>query len=448
MQIITHNLNADNTQRQLKIADGNKRKTAEKLSSGYRINRSADDAAGLTISEKMRKQIRGLTKASKNIQDGISLIQTADGALNEMHDILQRMNELSTQAANDPNTKADRNAIHAELNQLKSEINRISRTTQFNTHTILMAKQLIQIDAEDYGEVIMDDKFYGMGNRAPYQHVYGKSIDFSQINASNKEELINKQFYVTCSQNCRQEFTFRFTDQQTSSISIYGENLSVEIGMKDASLNTGADIVARIHSLVLGKQAEFINALKVTRPNWTNTYNDTIIGHANGVAIDGSKITFYSTMFGPPYFPEMGLIRATDMLQTEQNFLIQVNDNPYQEIALNLRTINSATLGVGVINVSSFEAAGKTMANINHAIANLSDYRAYLGAMQNRLEHAMSIADNSAENTQSAESKLRDSDMAKEMVHFSKSKILEQFGQAMLAQNNQDSDGILQLLNV
>ena len=153
-------------------------------------------------------------------------------------------------------------------------------------------------------------------------------------------------------------------------------------------------------------------------------------------------------MFGPPYFPEMGLIRATDMLQTEQNFLIQVNDNPYQEIALNLRTINSATLGVGVINVSSFEAAGKTMANINHAIANLSDYRAYLGAMQNRLEHAMSIADNSAENTQSAESKLRDSDMAKEMVHFSKSKILEQFGQAMLAQNNHDSDGILQLLNV
>ena len=444
MQIITHNQNADTANRHLGIVYENKKKSTEKLSTGYRINRSADDTAGLSISEKMRRQIRGLNKASRNIQDGISLIQTADGALNEVHDILQRMNELSTQAANDTNTQSDRGALQAELNQLKSEINRISRTTQFNTHTILMAKQLVQIDADDYAAVIMNDTFSGMGNRSG--SVYGKTLDFSNVNILNKEDMIGKQFFVTCSQNCSQPFTFRFTDQQTSSISLSGENLSVDIGMKDTAINNGSDIVAKIYDLIVSKQSDFIRTLQTIRPGWSNPYNDTIIGHANAVAATGANITFYSTFFGPPYAPGMGEIRATDLLQTEEIFRLQVNDNPYQEIALNLKTINSATLGLGRLDVTSFESAGKTLDSVHNAIENLSSYRSYLGAMQNRLEKTMSNVDNASENVQRSESLLRDADMADETVRFSRDKILEQFGQAMLAHTNQDTDSVLHLL--
>lgn len=445
MQIITHNLNADNANRQLGITCENKKKSTEKLSTGYRINRSADDAAGLSISEKMRRQIRGLNKASRNIQDGISLIQTADGALNEVHDILQRMNELSTQAANETNTQADRGALQSELNTLKSEINRISKTTHFNTHRILMAKQLVEIDTDDYSAAVMDDRFYGMGNRTGY--VYGKNLDFSNINSSNKEDMIGKRFYVTCSQNCYQTFTFRFTDQQTSSISLIGDSLSVAIGMKDTSINNGSDVVGKIYDLIVSKQADFIKELQNTRPTWSNYYNDTIIGHANAVSAQGANITFYSISFSPPYAPGMGQIHADDLLETEENFRIQVNDNPYQEIALNLKTINSATLGLGTPDVSTFEQAGKTMKSVQNAIENFSSYRSYLGSMQNRLEKTMSSVDNTSENTQSAESKLRDADMADETVRYSKAKILEQFGHAMLANTNQQPDSVTQLLS-
>lgn len=444
MQIITHNLNADNANRQLGIVCEKKKKTTEKLATGYRINRSADDAAGLSISEKMRRQIRGLNKASRNIQDGVSLIQTADGALGEVHDILQRMNELSVQAANDANTQADRGALQDEMVQLKSEINRISRTTQFNTHNILMAKQLVQIDTDDYAAAIMNDKFYGMGNRTG--SVYGKNLDFSNVNASNKERMIGKQFFVTCSWNCSQTFSFQFKDQQMSSIVLNGDSLSVEIGIKDASINNGADIVSKIYDLIVSKQTDFINTIQATRPNWSNSYNDTVIGHANAVAVNGSNITFYSISMGPPYFPGMGEVRATDLLETEENFRIQVNDNPYQEIALNLKTINSATLGLGTPDVTSFESAGKTIDSVQKAIANLSSYRSYLGAMQNRLEKTMKIVDYTSENTQRAESMLRDADMAKETVRFSKDRVLEQFGQAMLAHTNQDAEGVRYLL--
>lgn len=445
MQIITHNMSADNANRQLGIVCEGKKKTTEKLATGYRINRSADDAAGLSISEKMRRQIRGLNKASRNIQDGVSLIQTADGALSEVHDILQRMNELAAQGANDTNTNSDRGALQAEVNQLKSEINRISKTTQFNTHTILMAKQLVEIETDDYAAAIMNDRFSGMGNRTGY--VYGKNLDFSNVNAANKEKMIGKRFYVTCSQNCSQTFTFRFNDQQTSSITLNGDSLSVEIGIKDASINSGADIVAKIYDLIVSKQADFIRELQATRPGWSNHFQDTIIGHANAVAADGANITFYSILDRPPYMPGMGEVRATDLLETEMDFHIQVNDNPYQEIALNLKTINSATLGLGTPDVTSFESAGKALDSIHKAIGNLSSYRSYLGAMQNRLEKTMKIVDYSSENTQRAESLLRDADMAKETVRFSKDRVLEQFGQAMLAHTNQDADGVRSLLD-
>lgn len=442
MTVITHNLAAMNTDRQLGIVSENKKKSAEKLSSGYKINRSADDAAGLQISEKMRKQVKGLNKASNNIQDGMSMIQTADGALAEVHDTLQRMNELATQAANDTNTEADREAIHEELLQLKSEINRTGRTTQFNTHTILWAKQLIEIDADDYADVVMEDLFSGIANHSG--SVYGKRLDFKNINENNKEDLIGKKFLVTCSENCDQIFSFQFTDQassgtQISSSHLNQKNLTVSIGIKSTALKNGIDIVNDILDQVNKNQNAITSG--ATLPT-----GDIQIGHANGISVDGSSIVFYSITSGPPYADGMGLVKATDMMNLEQDYRLQVSDRPYQEITLKLRTISASTLGLGKMNVDSFENAGKTMDEVQSAIDNLSEYRAYLGAMQNRLEKAMANVDNTSENTQRSESKLRDTDVAEEMVNYSKNKILEQFGQVMLAQSSQMTDGVASLL--
>ena len=273
IMVVQHNLTAMNANRQLGITTGQQAKSSEKLSSGYKINRAADDAAGLTISEKMRSQIRGLNKASDNAQDGISLIQTAEGALNEAHSILQRMNELATQAANDTNTSSDRTAIQKEINALTSELDRIASTTQFNTQNLL------------------DGKFSG------------------------------KKLQVGALQN--------------------------------------------------------------------------------------------------------------------------------QKISIKITTMNAKGIGItaGTNNVvTTFTKAGSAMTVFQHAISKVSTMRSELGALQNRLEHTVANLDNVAENTQTAESRIRDTDMAEEMGEYSKNNILAQAGQSMLAQANQSTQGVLSLL--
>ena len=268
--VVQHNLSAMNTNRQMGVVTSALQKSTEKLSSGYKINRAGDDAAGLSISEKMRSQIRGLNKASDNAQDGISLIQVAEGALNETHSILQRMNELATQAANDTNTSTDRTAIKAEIDQLTSEINRIQSTTQFNTQNLL------------------DGKFTG-------------------------------------------------------------KNLQ--------------------------------------------------IGSLKG-----------------------------------------------QTIKISISNMNAATLGVSGLTVDKNSTAGISMSKIQAAIDKVSTQRSNLGALQNRLEHTINNLDTTSENTSAAESRIRDTDMADEMVQYSKNNILAQAGQSMLAQANQQTQGVLSLL--
>ena len=268
--VVQHNMTAANANRMLGITTSAQAKSSEKLSSGYKINRAADDAAGLTISEKMRSQIRGLNKASDNAEDGISLIQVAEGALGETHSILQRMNELATQAANDTNTTADRTAIQKEVDQLASEISRIRSTTQFNTMNLL------------------DGKF--------------------------------------------------------------------------AAKN------------------------------------------------------------------------------------LQVGSLCGQKIQISIDNMSASALGVDTLAVTSFTSAGAAMKDIQSAISLVSGQRSYLGALQNRLEHTVANLDNISENTQSAESRIRDTDMAEEMVTYSKNNILAQAGQSMLAQANQSTQGVLSLL--
>ena len=273
--VVQHNMTAANANRMLGITTSAQAKSTEKLSSGYKINRAADDAAGLSISEKMRSQIRGLNKASSNAQDGVSLVQTAEGALNETHSILQRMNELATQAANGTNTSVDRSAIRAELDQLTSEINRIQSTTQFNTMNLL------------------DGTFSGATNQMKLQvgALSGQSIDFSIANMC-----------------------------------------ATKIGLKKT------------------------------------------------------------------------------------------------------------------LSVSTFTKAGSYMKSVQDAIEVVSKQRSAMGAIQNRLEHTIANLDTTSENTQSAESRIRDTDMASEMVTYSKNNILAQAGQSMLAQANQSTQGVLSLL--
>ena len=268
--VVQHNMAASNANRQLGISTNTLSKSTEKLSSGYRINRAADDAAGLSISEKMRSQIRGLNKASSNAQDGISAIQTAEGALNEAHSILQRMNELATQSANDTNTTADRTAVQSEVNALTNELSRIASTSQFNTQNLL-------------------------------------------------------------------DGTFT------------GKNLQVG-------------------------------------------------------ALENQKIT------------------------------------------ISIGNMNAKALGVDSLDVKSFTKAGSAMTFIQKAISKVSGQRSDLGALQNRLEHTVNNLDNISENTQTAESRIRDTDMASEMVQYSATSIIQQAGQSMLAQANSQTQGVLSLI--
>ena len=268
--VVQHNMAASNANRQLGISTSTLSKSTEKLSSGYRINRAADDAAGLSISEKMRSQVRGLNKASSNAQDGISAIQTAEGALNEAHSILQRMNELATQSANDTNTTADRTAVQSEVDALSKELSRIASTTQFNTQNLL------------------DGNFSGK---------------------------------------------------------------KLQVG-----------------------------------------------------ALAGQKIS------------------------------------------IKIATMNATALGVNALNVKSFTEAGEAMTAIQKAISKVSGQRSDLGALQNRLEHTVNNLDNVAENTQTAESRIRDTDMASEMVQYSATSIIQQAGQSMLAQANSQTQGVLSLI--
>lgn len=270
--VVQHNLSAMNTSRQMNSVSSAMSKSTEKLSSGYKINRAGDDAAGLSISEKMRSQIRGLNKAASNAQDGISLVQVAEGALNETHSILQRMNELATQAANDTNTSVDRTAIKAEIDQLTSEIDRIKSTTQFNSMNLLDGT---------------------------------------------------------------------FSSKQLQVGALEGQSIGVSIAKMSAS------------------------KLQLTAAN---------------------------------------------------------------------------------MNVSSFSAAGKAMKTIQDAIKTVSETRSKLGAIQNRLEHTINNLNTTSENTQAAESRIRDTDMASEMVEYSKNNILAQAGQSMLSQANQQTQGVLSLL--
>ena len=401
--VVQHNLTAMNANRQLTGTTGAQAKSAEKLSSGYRINRAGDDAAGLKISEKMRSQIRGLDKASSNAQDGISLIQTAEGALNEAHSILQRMNELAVQGANDTNESIDRDAINEELDALTSELDRISETTQFNKQNLLdgsFTSKNLQVGANANQKITisidnMNAKSLGLrsikgfesgktqSGKTPTSITYnGMTYDYNtKISQGSNQKLAVSQFKATISNSAN-------INQYVTSIGATGSVIYKDTTGK-AYVNVASAMKADVSA------AKLAMSKAITTDATFKTYlkiQDAVAEGGPTVAAQGGSYTLNK--------PEVG----------------------------------------------NYEKANSTITAVQEAINKVSSQRSALGAIQNRLEHTVSNLDNVSENTQSAESRIRDTDMASEMVNYSKNNILAQAGQSMLAQANQSTQGVLSLL--
>lgn len=375
--IINHNMNAMNAHRNMSMNNVNAGKSMEKLSSGLRINRAGDDAAGLAISEKMRGQIRGLDQGARNAQDGISLIQTAEGALNETHSILQRMRELSVQSATATVTADDRGAMDKEFQQLKSEVDRIGDQTQFNTMDLLKGG-------------------FGATSSGGANIVAGKGITNYNIGGA-------------------QAGTVALT-------SAAGTNSGVKLTavFKDAAGNSTTQVLDDV-AIPTGADTKTINFDKLGFSFTANSsLADTSFG---GVAADTVTITTAAAKF-------------------------QVGANKDQTIDISIRNMKAtgAVLNLSANDVLTQTKAQTSVESLDNAIKEVSTERANLGSVQNRLEHTIANLNTSSENLQASESRIRDVDMAKEMMAFSKNNILSQAAQAMLAQANQQPQGVLQLL--
>ena len=397
--VIQHNLISSNTNRQLNTVTSALSKATEKLSSGYKINRAGDDAAGLSISEKMRAQIKGLTKASDNIQDGISLIQVAEGALAESHSILQRMNELATQAANDSNTDTDRAALQAEIDQLASELNRTADSTSFN-------KDLYPL----LGNYVLPDSIQG--------------VSFPVVNNSTGNMIIDGVTYGPGT---------TVTLNNVLQLNINGRTSTV-IAQVDESTGYGSGITSSSSFTINGSASE--TTIKYC------TLSDAYITDDGNIAVNTPFGVMYASNNGQWTPSKTNLVQAV-----EEEKYIQAGSIQGQAISIPFVNAKAGNLNVDTCDLSTYETAGEAMEKIQNAINTVSSWRSTFGAVQNRLTHAYNIDTYTSENTQSAESRIRDTDMATEMVEYSKDNILNNAGQSMLAQANSIADYVLSLLN-
>lgn len=408
--IINHNLNAMNAHRQMGINTTNQGKAIEKLSSGQRINRAGDDAAGLAISEKMRGQIRGLEGASRNAQDGISMIQTAEGALNETHNMLQRMRELAVQGANDTNTSEDRTKIQEEMNQLMTEIDRISTDTEFNKQKLL------------------DGSFSGnlqIGANGG-QNV---GLDIDKLNSSS----------LGLTTTTKIDDTIKLTAGSNLKDGVYkveGTNLL------DSKGNTVGTITGNTLT-VNGEDTDFDtsvlkNGSELTVKNGEATVKNELGATAKDLASGNYEISGTNVLKDGELVGTLG----TNEIELKDGTKISEADLGFATDAL----ADGSKFTIGGVEVSNHDKASGAIETINSAIETVSEARGKLGAMQNRLEHTIATNDNSAENLQAAESRIRDVDMAKEMMNLSKNNVLVQAAQSMLAQANQQPQGVLSLL--
>lgn len=420
--IINHNLNSMNAHRNMSFNTTQTGKAMEKLSSGLRINRAGDDAAGLAISEKMRGQIRGLDQATRNSQDGISMIQTAEGALNETHSILQRMRELSVQAANDTNNADDRVEIQKEVNQLTSEINRIGNTTEFNTQKLLNGNKVGSAQAPG---PVPATQATGSLNGITFSATSGGAFDGT---AGNIDVVISA------------------SSGASAGASLASGTLTITLD-SDGTMNESAISAALAAGTITGL---------------------TLSG--NGTVVNGDSVAL------------AGGAAATTSNGRDGAASLQIGANQSQQFTVTINDMRAAALGIAgtaagspsgaaaatgaaftantaenalsdfttgterALDVTDATKASAATKVLDHAIKTVSAERSRLGAYQNRLEHTINNLSVGAENLQAAESRIRDVDMAKEMMNFTKNNILNQAAQAMMAQSNQQPQAVLQLL--
>ncbi len=453
--VVQHNMQAMNANRMLGITTSAQAKSTEKLSSGYRINRAADDAAGLTISEKMRKQIRGLDQASTNAQDGVSAVQTAEGALTEVHSMLQRMNELAVQASNGTNSEDDRQAIQDEISQLETEIDRVSETTKFNEIYLLKGqagttnKYMAAHDAGFEGTLVDGDteasftmqvktgssiKIGGVdydvyadgtavselqesvGKLAANETVEIDGVTYTVVDAADVDEAANKLEAATLASKIK----------AGTEVNLTPADAAKKVTAVDTSKSTTINQTEAIEKIT----AELLAANKIGATDQAPTVTAGTADADGNVTFDIAK----------------GYATVKDTLSF--NLHVGADADSTNKITVNIDAMSAAGLGIKGINVKDANGTAATYAidAIADAVATVSAQRSALGAVQNRLEHTISNLDNVVENTTAAESRIRDTDMAEEMVEYSKNNILAQAGQSMLAQANQSTQGVLSLL--
>nr|WP_054025396.1 flagellin [Bacillus sp. FJAT-28004] len=500
--IINHNIAALNTHRQLGANTAATSKNIEKLSSGLRINRAGDDAAGLAISEKMRGQIRGLDMASKNSQDGISLIQTAEGALNETHSILQRVRELAVQSASDTNNDKDRGELQKEVNQLVSEIDRIANTTEFNTKKLLngdlSGKKAAQV-AVAAGSAVLSD---------------AGATKASAVTGSFTDTTVGKhEMTISVGTQAYSETALKFaSNQKLTDLGVTDTtDFTVKVGAAAAVSITGLttestvqDLVNAINTQVTGATATLsedgkllinanntTDALVLADATGGNVHSKLFAGATTGAASatnltvsdkftaeDGTVSTKVYRLTSVAAADAVvgngitlkydgtnalaaGTVTVNSLAQrnavaakADSSASFQIGANENQNVKVDIEKTDAESLGLTdttgatpkTISIADAKSASKAITIINNAIENVSSERSKLGAFQNRLEHTINNLNTSSENLTAAESRVRDVDMAKEMMSQTKNNILAQAAQAMLAQANQQPQGVLQLL--
>ena len=524
--VVQHNLQAMNANRMLGITQKASATSTEKLSSGYRINRAADDAAGLAISEKMRKQIRGLDQASANAEDGISCVQTAEGALAEVQDMLQRMNELVVQAANGTNSTTDRQYIQDELDQLVSEIDRVSETTKFNEIYLLKGDE----DAEErlvytYNYAtddtidltgksrVADDKMINY-NGTDNVYVVSASIKDAKASSPLSADVVKKGDDYTdylsdgtvgassavdaVTFDTTSYVAFKNTTLETGNLSVDDEGMILDSTEQSFIFDTETESIIHVAAKEdLSKYVEIKNGdfqmkeryrmlacvdgsgltsngvavATLTKDSFRGDVSQYKLYDADGKVVSGMALNNYFNDNGN-YLGGLFLdSNATDAI-TEDEIMDYVNvssekvaeklsftlhvgadSDRTNKITATIETMSSAALGVSKISSSMVGIVDETGDNatdaidvIAEALQKVSTQRSALGAVQNRLEHTIKNLDNIVENTQAAESAIRDTDMAEEMVAYSNNNVLLQAGQSMLAQANQANQGVTALL--
>ena len=402
---IQHNIAALNSYRNYTNNTNAVSKNLEKLSSGYRINRAGDDAAGLAISEKMRAQITGLETAQKNASDGVSLVQTAEGALTEVHSMLNRMVELADQSANGTyQDTTDRTQLQKEVDQLKEEIDRISEATNFN------------------GLNLLDGSMVG-----------GATVDFTFGTTNLTASLGQKSENVLAA---AAKIKVSANDGAAPGIEVTFDNqgaVEIKLGTQGAnSVYSAKDIEKAVRAAAAAKGAGAA----------ANSDNEKIAKAYAGFKLSGNDIHLKA---GDQTAMQAG---SAFTAGTGEGLKLQIGDTAeaYNQLSVSISSMDSASLGINALTIATQEDAGKAVKAINDAINMVSDVRGTLGATQNRLEHTINNLSVTTENMTAAESRIRDVDVAKEMMAYTKNNILVQSAQAMLAQANQTPQGVLQLL--